>query len=145
MWIYSIMSAGVLKAAPLEDNVSLVIDKSDHRLQVFLNETPVYYFAIATGKGSLTPEGEFKIANKVKNPWYLRKNIPGGDKKNPLGTRWMGLSVPNTGGYKYGIHGTNNPYSIGHSVSSGCIRMRNKDVEWLFRHIPIGTKVSIQQ
>lgn len=129
----------------MEEEVSLVISKSKHVLQVYVNETLIYTFPVATGKSHLTPEGEFTIANKVKNPWYLRKNIPGGDRRNPFGTRWMGLSVPNTGGYKYGIHGTNNPYSIGRSVSAGCIRMRNKDVEWLFSHIPVGTKVIIRK
>jgi lipoprotein-anchoring transpeptidase ErfK/SrfK len=132
-------------AQPIEEEVCLVISKSRHILQVYLNETPVYSFQVATGKGELTPEGEFNIANKLINPWYLRKNIPGGDKRNPFGTRWLGINIPNTGGYRYGIHGTNNPYSIGSSVSSGCIRMRNKDVEWLYRHIPVGTKVIIKQ
>ncbi|WP_337995023.1 L,D-transpeptidase [Paenibacillus thermotolerans] len=121
-----------------------MIDKSRHRLQVFLNDHVVYSFPVATGRGELTPEGEFTIANKTKNPWYVRKNIPPGDKRNPFGSRWIGINVPNTGGYKYGIHGTNNPFSIGHSVSSGCIRMRNKDVEWLYRHIPLGTRVIIK-
>ena len=132
-----------VSSSPVEEEVTIVIHKSKHRLQVFVNETLEYTFPIATGKGNLTPEGEFRIANKIENPWYIRKNIPGGDKRNPFGTRWMGLSVPNTGGYTYGIHGTNRPHSIGRSVSSGCIRMRNKDIEWLYRHIPIGTRVVI--
>ncbi len=140
-----ILCSGISSAEPVEEEVCLVISKSKHTLQVYLNEHPVFTFNVATGKEQLTPEGEFYIANKIKNPWYLRKNIPGGDKRNPFGTRWMGISVPNTGGYKYGIHGTNNPYSIGNSVSSGCIRMRNKDVEWLYRHIPTGTKVIIKK
>lgn len=132
-------------AHPVEDSVYLVIDKSDRTLTVYLNEEPVYRFPVAIGRGDLTPEGEFLIVNKIENPWYSPKNIPGGDKRNPFGTRWLGLNVPNTGGYKYGIHGTNNPASIGHSVSLGCIRMRNQDVEWLYRHIPIGTNVLIQK
>ena len=49
---------------------------------------------------------------------------------NPLGTRWMGLSAPGVG-----IHGTNNPSSIGYSVSHGCIRMQVADSEWLFGHV----------
>lgn len=140
-----ILHSGVSYAAtvPVDDSVSLLIDISKHRLQVYLNEDPVYTFPIATGKGDLTPVGEFSIVNKIAKPWYVRKNIPGGDKRNPLGTHWLGLDVPGTGGYTYGIHGTNNPHSIGYSVSSGCIRMRNQDVEWLYHHIPIGTKVLI--
>jgi len=132
-------------AAPVEDDIHIVISKSKHVLIVYVNDTPQYWFPVATGKGALTPEGEFAIANKIMNPWYLRSNIPGGDRRNPFGTRWLGLTVPNTGGYRYGIHGTNRPYSIGRSVSSGCIRMLNRDVEWLYRHVPIGTKVTINK
>ncbi|GAB7388945.1 hypothetical protein BSNK01_27830 [Bacillaceae bacterium] len=127
-----------------EEGVYLKIDKRTNKLYVILNDVPVYSFPVATGKTkNLTPEGVFRIVAKVKNPWYLPKNIPGGDPQNPLGTRWLGLSVPNTGGYTYGIHGTNNPRSIGHRVSQGCIRMHNQHVEWLYRHIPLGTRVVI--
>ncbi len=127
-----------------EEGVYIVIDKSLNKLIVMLNETPVYYFPVATGKADTsTPIGEFEIIRKVKNPWYIPKNIPGGDPNNPIGTRWLGMSVPGTDGYKYGIHGTNDPNSIGRYASQGCIRMINEDVEWLFRHIPLGTKVRI--
>lgn len=124
-----------------EEEVFITIHKRTNRLTVLLNDMPVYSFAIATGRNELTPEGEFRIVTKVYKPYYLPKKIAGGDPGNPLGTRWMGLSIGN--GYKYGIHGTNRPASIGHSVSSGCIRMRNKDIEFLYRHIPLKTRVVI--
>lgn len=124
-----------------EDEVHIVINKRTHRLTIMLNDTPVATFPIASGRGNLTPEGEFRIVTKVYQPYYLPKKIPGGHPDNPLGTRWLGLSIGN--GYKYGIHGTNRPQSIGYSVSSGCIRMRNKDVEYLYRHIPLQTRVII--
>lgn len=128
-----------------EEGAHLVITKSKHTLEVFLNGYPVYTFKIATGiTPDKTPEGTFHIIRKVKNPWYIPKNIRGGDPNNPLGTRWLGLDAPNTDGYKYGIHGTNEPESIGRNVSQGCVRMLNEDVEWLFRHIPLGTKVIIK-
>ena len=73
-----------------------------------------------------TPKGDFTIINKAMNP------------RGPYGTRWMGLSKPHIG-----IHGTNNPASIGKAVSHGCIRMMNKDVEELFDLVEIGTRVSI--
>lgn len=129
----------------MEDQVVIIIDKSDHRLQLYLNGQRIRSFSVATGKGYLTPVGHFRIANKIINPWYMPKKIPGGDSRNPLGKRWMGLDIPGTGGYKYGIHGTNRPYSIGRSISSGCIRMWNRDIEWLFRHIEVGTPVIIQE
>ncbi|WP_449619784.1 L,D-transpeptidase family protein [Robertmurraya sp. Marseille-Q9965] len=73
-----------------------------------------------------TPAGNFIIINKAPNP--------GG----PFGTMWMSLSKEH-----YGIHGTNDPSSIGHAVSRGCIRMHNHDVEELASIIPIGTPVLI--
>jgi lipoprotein-anchoring transpeptidase ErfK/SrfK len=124
-----------------EEDVYLKINTKKNRLTVILNDVPIYRFRTATGRSNLTPEGEFKIVTKVLNPFYLPKKIAGGAENNPLGTRWMGLNIGN--GYKYGIHGTNRPSSIGHSVSSGCIRMRNKDIEFLFRHIPLHTRVVI--
>ncbi|WP_240675708.1 L,D-transpeptidase [Ammoniphilus sp. CFH 90114] len=127
-----------------EEGVYLLISKSRNKLIIVLNEEPQYVFPIATGiSAEKTPKGTFHIIRKVKNPWYIPKNIPGGDPTNPIGSRWLGLDVPGTDGYKFGIHGTNNPESIGKHVSQGCIRMNNRDVEWLFRHIPLGTKVII--
>lgn len=126
------------------EGVYLEINKSNNMLYVYLNDHIMYTFPVATGASKAhTPEGTFLIVTKVENPWYLPKQIRGGSPKNPLGTRWMGLNVPGNNGFKYGLHGTNNPASIGHHVSQGCIRMHNHDVEWLYEHIPIGTYVRI--
>jgi lipoprotein-anchoring transpeptidase ErfK/SrfK len=131
-------------ASAEEDELYLLVEKSKNDLLIIMNDLPLYTFPVATGKTlDKTPEGTFIIIRKVKKPWYIPKNIPGGDPANPIGTRWLGLNVPETDGYKYGIHGTNDPSSIGKHVSQGCIRMRNEDIEWLFRHIPLGTKVRI--
>jgi L,D-transpeptidase ErfK/SrfK len=73
-----------------------------------------------------TPIGNYIVINKAPNP--------GG----PFGTMWMSLSKEH-----YGIHGTNDPSSIGKAVSLGCIRMQNKDVEELASIIPVGTPVLI--
>lgn len=125
-----------------EEELYLIIHKKRHQLHVIMNDQVQYTFPVATGRGNLTPEGEFRIVTKVHKPYYMRKKIAGGHPDNPLGTRWLGLSID--GGYKYGIHGTNRPWSIGLSASSGCIRMRNKDVEYLYRHIPLKTRVIIR-
>lgn len=127
------------------EGVHLEINLATNTLEVYLNNNIMYSFKVASGKvNKHTPLGTFKIITKVVNPWYLPKKIAGGDSKNPLGTRWIGINVPNTNGYKYGIHGTNNPSSIGRYVSQGCIRMYNQDVEWLYQHIPKGTIVIIK-
>ena len=137
----------ILKATISEQKVSysIEINKTKNNLSIFKNKRLVRTFPVATGKNiNLTPIGTFKIVNKIKDPWYSPKSIPGGTPKNPLGTRWLGLNVPNTKGTKYGIHGTNNPTSIGKYASLGCIRMNNKDVQWLYDYIPTGTIVIIK-
>ena len=64
--------------------------------------------------------------------------IPAGDPKNVLGSRWLGISKPS-----YGIHGTTQPEAIGQSVTEGCVRMRNLEVEELYMLVPEGTEVVI--
>ncbi|MFY4776574.1 L,D-transpeptidase [Metabacillus sp. RGM 3146] len=86
-------------------------------------------YPIAVGKMlTPTPEGTFKIINKDPNP--------GG----AYGAMWMGLDKPT-----YGIHGTNDPSSIGKNTSHGCIRMNNDDVLELSSMVPIGTVVRIHK
>jgi L,D-transpeptidase ErfK/SrfK len=85
-------------------------------------------YPIAIGKIlTQTPLGEYVIVNREPNP--------GG----PFGVMWLSLSRRG-----YGIHGTNNPSSIGKAVSHGCIRMHNKDVLELASIVQNGTKVMIQ-
>jgi len=86
-------------------------------------------YPIATGTPNTpTPLGNWRIIQKLMNP--------GG----PFGTRWMKLSITWGG---YGIHGTDNPASIGKAASHGCIRMFNEDIEELYDIVPLGTPVRI--
>jgi len=122
----------------------IIINKSTNQLAYFVGDELKKLFPVATGrKASYTPEGDFSIIVKFKNPYYSAGKIPGGDPSNPLGVRWLGLDVGNTGGSKYGIHGNSNPDSIGTYASAGCIRMYNDDVTWLYDQVPTGTKVHI--
>ncbi|MBB6673535.1 L,D-transpeptidase [Cohnella nanjingensis] len=127
----------------------IVIDKSDNRLSYYEKGKLVKSFPVATGKKStLTPEGLFTIHEKIKNRPYYKEKIKGGDPRNPLGDRWLGLEVTLKGGkvsYAYGIHGTNNEKSIGKYVSAGCIRMHNKDVRWLYDTVKTETAVLIRK
>ncbi|MBM4762218.1 L,D-transpeptidase [Bacillus sp. B15-48] len=122
----------------------LVVNKSTNEL-AFIHENQIKrVFPVATGRSQdLTPEGIFTITVKAVNPYYRKKNIPGGDPENPLGTRWIGFDAEETDGRIYGIHGTNRPDSIGKYISQGCIRLHNEGVEFLFNHIPLGTKILI--
>ncbi len=107
--------------------MEIVIVRNWRRLYVYINEKIDREYPVAVGAPSMkTPLGVFKIINKALNP--------GG----AYGTRWMGLSLVG-----YGIHGTNDPTSIGKSISHGCVRMYNPDVEQLYEMIPVGTIVRI--
>ncbi|MFE1245884.1 L,D-transpeptidase family protein [Fictibacillus sp. NPDC058756] len=122
----------------------IVINKSTNQLAYFENNKLSKVFKVATGKlPSYTPEGKFKIVNKITNRPYYTGNIPGGDPRNPLGNRWLGLNARGTWGTTYAIHGNNNADSIGKYVSAGCIRMYNNDVQWLYARILVNTPVVI--
>ncbi|MGH2972849.1 MAG: L,D-transpeptidase family protein [Gaiellaceae bacterium] len=128
----------------------IVIRRGSNLLTLYRGDHYVRQFHVATGQAIYpTPLGRFQIVVKWVNPtWYpptqdawakgLKPVPPGPD--NPLGTRWMGLSVPGVG-----IHGTDEPASIGYSESHGCIRMLVPDAEWLFGHVTVGTPVFIVQ
>jgi peptidoglycan hydrolase-like protein with peptidoglycan-binding domain len=124
----------------------IAINKSKKTLTVYWNKTAIKKYPVAIGRTNfVTPEGKFKIKSKVVNPRWSggghAEPVNGGDKKNPLGYRWLGLTIGNKN--KYGIHGNNNPYSIGQNVSRGCIRMFNSDVEELYSRVVKGTTVWI--
>ena len=105
------------------------VSTSKHRLKLFDGKKLLKIYPIAVGKIlSPTPAGTYTIINKQPNP------------VGPFGVLWMGLSRRH-----YGIHGTNNPASIGKNVSHGCIRMFNHDVLELSSLVPIGTRVSIHK
>jgi hypothetical protein len=132
--------------SPASSKLWIVVNKSNRNLTVYWNKTAIRKFPVALGRTNyVTPEGKFKIKSKVVNPRWSGGGhaapVNGGDKKNPLGKRWLGLTIGNKN--KYGIHGNNNPYSIGQNVSRGCIRMINSDVEELYRSVAKGTPVWI--
>ncbi|MCX7774070.1 MAG: L,D-transpeptidase [Clostridia bacterium] len=106
---------------------SIVIDTNKLNLTLYKDGIVYRIYPVALGKPSTpTPKGTYTIVNRAVNP--------GG----PFGARWLGLSKPH-----YGIHGTNNPASIGNYVTNGCIRLYNKDVIELSNLVPIGTEVQI--
>jgi lipoprotein-anchoring transpeptidase ErfK/SrfK len=145
------VKARIVKAAVTAQSLGpmILIDRAANRLTLFRPDNTVWHvFPVATGQSIYpTPAGRFSIVVKWINPtWYpptqdawaagLTPVPPGPD--NPLGTRWMGLSAPGIG-----IHGTDEPGSIGYSESHGCIRMQVADSEWLFTKVRVGTTVFI--
>lgn len=122
----------------------IIVNKKTNKLAFFQNGSLIREFPVATGKNpSLTPEGSFEIVNKIKNRPYYKEKIPGGDPRNPLGDRWIGLDVNGTNGTTYAIHGNSNKNSIGKYVSAGCIRMYNDDIHWLFAQVKVHTTAII--
>ena len=140
-----ILFAGTAPVSNAASKHMLIINTKKNTLNYYVNYTLVREFRCATGKASTpTPQRKTTIVNKIKNRPYYKTGIPGGDPRNPLGKRWMGLNIDGTQGSTYGIHGNNNEKSIGKNVSHGCIRMHNSEVEWLFDQVPLGTVVLIK-
>lgn len=118
------------KMAAPKGQITIIVKVADRVLELY-NDGKLYKkYRIAVGKSSTpTPIGEWIV---------IWKSFRSGDI---FGTRFLGLDVPWGG---YGIHGTNRPWSIGHFISHGCIRLRNKDIEELFEWVPVGTPVRIE-
>lgn len=107
----------------------ITINIATHTLTLLRDNRVYKNYLVAVGKPTTpTPRGTFRIINRAVNP--------GG----PFGVRWLGLNAPNG---DYGIHGTNDPASIGRNVSNGCVRMYNRDVLEVSNLVPIGTMVTI--
>lgn len=116
------------KPKPVGEDIRIVINTDARTLTVLVEGEPYQQYPVAVGRPSLpTPHGNFAI--KVKDVW-------GGG----FGARWMQLSVP---WGVYGIHGTNNPGSIGSYASHGCVRMFNRHVIELYSWVEVGTPVKI--
>jgi lipoprotein-anchoring transpeptidase ErfK/SrfK len=118
----------------------IIVSIPDRKLAVLESGKVIKIFPTAVGAPkSPSPSGSFKIVQRLAEPtWYSKGKIVPPGKACPIGTRWLGLSVKG-----YGIHGTNNPSSIGHNASHGCIRMRNHDVEELFGMVSVGDDVEL--
>jgi len=119
----------------------IVISIPDRRLALLVDGELVKVYQVAVGKDETpSPEGDFTIMNHAVNPTYRHGDTEiGPGKDNPLGTRWMGLSLKG-----YGIHGTNVQKSVGKAASHGCFRMKKKDVEDLYGRVQVGDAVSIR-
>ena len=121
-------------------NFNIFVDKSQNILFLKRNGEIIKAYTVSTGANNSTPVGKFKIEEKMVSPvWYKMGAIVSSDSAEyELGKRWMGISVKG-----YGIHGTNDPSSIGKQITKGCVRMQNPDVEELYAIVPSGTEVEI--
>jgi lipoprotein-anchoring transpeptidase ErfK/SrfK len=118
----------------------IVVSLEDRKLALVEDGQAKKVYSVAVGKPSTpSPTGTFTIERRVKNPTYRHNGktvLPG--PGNPVGTRWMGLSI-----HGYGIHGTNEPKSIGNAASHGCIRMAKADLEEFYEMVAKGDTVEL--
>jgi lipoprotein-anchoring transpeptidase ErfK/SrfK len=133
---------------------TIVIDTAQRFLYLVEAGGTAQRYGVGVGKEGFGWSGTNTISRKAEWPsWYppaemikrekrkgriLPAHMDGGIE-NPLGARALYL-----GSTLYRIHGTNAPWTIGQSVSSGCIRMRNEDVTDLYERVNVGTKVIVR-
>ena len=132
----------------LNGNVTVNVDKSDFRIDVYLDGRWLMGFPVGHGRiEKRTPTGEFVVGIRQKEPMWQprdgRPSIPYGEPGNPLGDRWIGFK--DGVHFGLGIHGTDDPESIGTLCSEGCVRLRNEDVTTIYPWIRSGTRVVIQE
>jgi lipoprotein-anchoring transpeptidase ErfK/SrfK len=128
---------------------TIVIDTPNHYLYLVESEGRAIRYGIGVGRPGFTWSGRHSVSAKkewpdwtppdemIKRQPYLPHFVAGGPN-NPLGARAMYL-----GSTLYRIHGSNEPWTIGTAVSSGCIRMRNEDVIDLYERVRVGTRVVV--
>lgn len=116
-----------------------LVDVRRHELTLLVGDLYAGRFPIGTGRDGSTPMGSFNVLKKVVNPAWAgpQGEVAPDSPANPLGGRWIDL------GGGIGIHGTNDPASIGKSASEGCIRLGAPDIEDVFDILVEGSKVTI--
>ena len=137
------------KKLALQYETVVTVDRDHFRLRLFKSLHEVVSYPIAVGMAGLeTPTGIYHVLEREVNPsWHVPNSpwagalagqtIPPGPS-DPIVARWLGL------GGGVGIHGTNEPFSIGSRASHGCIRMLVPDVIKLYPRVPLGTTVYIK-
>lgn len=134
-----------VQAAGRYENPKIVINIPSRTLSFYSGDQIIKKYSVGIGRmDHQTPVGEFKILYKEINPTWIKPLkegesplvIPSGPD-NPLGYRWMEFAD------LYGVHGTNDPDSVGGYVSNGCVRMHESDVEELYDMVPLATPLII--
>ena len=132
---------------------TITIDTKTRKLFLSLGDGKAMQYGVGVGRQGFEWSGSAQIGRKAEWPDWTppaamlkrRPDLPRhmvGGISNPLGARAMYLYSGNKD-LMFRIHGTNEPWSIGQAVSSGCIRMLNKDVEDLYSRVKVGSKVIV--
>ncbi|HTF90964.1 MAG TPA: L,D-transpeptidase [Planctomycetota bacterium] len=129
------------------ERAHMLVDISTRWVMYMMGEEVVAAWEGGVGKpGNDTVPGQYKIGSKMEKPSWFRsgaKPVPFGDPENPLGTRWLSWQANGVESH-LGFHGTTDPSTVGGAVSSGCVRLRNQDVEVLFEILPEKADVLVQ-
>ncbi|MCY0147371.1 L,D-transpeptidase [Hoeflea sp. G2-23] len=134
---------------------TIIIDTSDRRLYHVVGKGKAMSYGIGVGRDGFTWQGKNRVTRKAEWPGWTPPQVmrdrvkrqegrvlPAymkGGPDNPLGARAMYI-----GSTIYRIHGTNQPWTIGKAMSSGCIRMANDDVTHLYDQVKVGTRVIVR-
>jgi lipoprotein-anchoring transpeptidase ErfK/SrfK len=130
---------------------TIVVRTNERALYLVTGINQAIRYPVGVGRAGKQWSGEsFIDAKYIRPDWAppavvrqdhpnLPKVIKGGTAGNPMGAAAMSLA-----GGEYAIHGTNQPGSIGHFVSYGCIRMYNEDIQDLYSRVMVGTRVVVQ-
>lgn len=128
---------------------TIIINTTERRLYYVMDDGKAIKYGVGVGREGFQWAGTNRISRKAEWPGWtpppaMRKRQPDlptymeGGINNPLGARalYIGSTI-------YRIHGSNEPWTIGQAVSSGCIRMTNDDVTHLYERVKVGTKVVV--
>lgn len=132
---------------------TITVDTQNRYLYLSMSNGQAIRYGVGVGREGFTWKGRTRIGRKESWPDWTppkdmlkrRPDLPrhmSGGEDNPLGARAMYLYSGNRD-TMFRIHGSNEPWSIGQAVSSGCIRMLNSDVTDLFNHVKVGTTVNV--
>jgi len=126
----------------VEGPFDVSIDKVRFRLSVLWKGRLMVQYAVGLGRDGGTPAGAYVAGAKLVEPtWFdqeKKRQVPFGHPEHAIGTRWITFAET------FGIHGTNEPSTIGREESKGCVRMRNQDVEEVFDLVvPERTRIEI--
>ena len=139
--ILALLLMSIRGSAQTTTTRQVVVSLEDRKLVLLEDGQVKKIYPVAVGRPTTpSPAGKFQVVVRLQNPTYYHPGkviAPGAS--NPLGTRWIGLNQKG-----YGIHGTNEPRSVGKAASHGCIRMAKADLEELFTLISVGDEVEIR-
>ncbi|MCT4656280.1 MAG: L,D-transpeptidase [Cohaesibacter sp.] len=128
---------------------TIIVNTKERRLYYLLGDGKALKYGVGVGRQGFQWAGTHRVSRKAEWPGWtpppaMRKRVPNlpaymeGGPNNPLGARAMYI-----GSTIYRIHGSNEPWSIGQAVSSGCIRLSNEDVTHLYERVKVGSRVHV--